>query len=172
VRGKKKQRQKGSVRPSDGPMLNSDVEVTRPKESAFTSAEEKVFNDQFDAHYGRALRTARQWGAFDEEMIVSKALTKAMLRFKPERGKFNCFFSMILRCELALDYRNRMRGQVEPLPPLFDAPDEGVDRQRSNAELREIIRLAVGRLSKKNRLLFHLFYEQELTIKEIAARGI
>ena len=172
VRGKKKQRQNGPSRPTVGPMLNSKFQVKRHKVPAFTCAQAKTFNEQFEAHYGRALRTARQWGAFDAEITVSKALTKAMLRFKPERGNFNCFFSMILRCELAMDYRNRIRRQTEPFPALFDLPDERIDRQRSNTELREIIKLAVGRLSKKDQLLFHLFYEKKLTIKQIAARGI
>jgi DNA-directed RNA polymerase specialized sigma24 family protein len=143
--------------------------AAQPRE--FTAAEEAMFYQYYEENFGWGLGAAIRYGLFDPESVVSEALRKAMIRFDPKVGKFTAFFGHILFCDLDREYCQKCasRGLFAPMPEGFEPVDHAALEYARRRELRDLLQVAVAQLSPQDQHLYHLMYERELSLDEIAA---
>ena len=144
------------------------LQCSQPLVAPFSKEEEDQFFQFHQENVGWALAKAYQRRAFDHEETVNIAMGKAMVKYRPEKGKFCLFLARILNCELVSDHRYRKIRQTEPLPDYSISPEKEESVETDSIDLQKIIDTAVSRLEEKNQLLFELYYEENLRIKDIA----
>ena len=151
-----------------GAPLRRDTD-REPRE--FTAAEEAMFYQYYEENFGWGLGVATRYGSFDPGLVVMEALRKAMSDFEPQVGEFRLFFGHILVCDLAGEYRRKRKGNglFAPMPEGFDPVDQAALEYARLQELRDLLQAAVALLSPQDQQLYHLMYERELSLDEIAA---
>jgi RNA polymerase sigma factor (sigma-70 family) len=137
----------------------------------FTAAEEAMFCKYYEENFGWGLFVATRYRTFDPELVVVEALRKAMVRFEPEAGEFRTFFGHVLVCDLGRDYLRKLRGigLFVPMPEGFEPVDQAAVEFARRQEQRDLLQVAVAQLSPQDQHLYHLMYERELSLDEIAA---
>lgn len=137
--------------------------------SSFTPAEETRFHQLYSENRGWVLSTAIRAGVLDPESVAQQALWKALVKHDPARGSLRSFLRKVLSDELAGAYRVevRARGLCEPLPEGFDAVDESALDSLARFEFLDLLGACVSR-EQQQLLLWK--YEDELSVKEIAAK--
>lgn len=131
-----------------------------------------MFTALFTEHFPWAVSVATRFGVFDPELIAVEALRVAMVKYDSAEGGFRPFLNRVLFCGLAGAYRKevKQRGLFVPFPEDFDPADETALAHLDRLEARDLLQAALPRLSPAQRQLLLWMYEDQLSLKEIAAR--
>jgi RNA polymerase sigma factor (sigma-70 family) len=134
---------------------------------AITDDENQQLRDQ---HWDWMVAKAARFRVEDPELDASKAWHTAIRRYKPGLASFKTFLWRVLMNQLCSSYRQQIkkRALTQTIADDFEVVDQQECQRNSSRELDEIIDLAVSKLSSKDQQLFRLYYENELSAKEIA----
>lgn len=107
------------------------------------------------------------WSGIDGELVASRAMHKALVRFDPAKGSFPALLNWILLCEKISAYRHAMRLNEVALPDDFHPTDDSFAREGFCREWEEELTWALNQLLPADREVLKLRFYDDLSYEEI-----
>lgn len=139
----------------------------------FSPDEEEWFAKVERENRGWAMAKAVRFGVADPELVVSEAMRRAMLSYRPEKGSFAAWLWWILRFLLIDTYRYEVKRRplFHQMPDGVEFVDEAAAARITLFDLWEWCEAALEQLTPAERSLILLKYDEELTYDEISKRA-